>query len=206
MPVGRPISLTPNVATVNFTVTATADQTSFAGNGGGYRLNELGVYRNGVRLIQGKDFTATDGSTVTLLSGAVVDDVIEFQIFDSFNIADAISSVGNQSISGELTATAFIGDGSGPTGIAVTGYIDAADLTVSGISTLGTETTVVGSAVTFNASGGTVVGVLTATSFSGDISNTTGNRLHILMLRVLLFLVLSVLLILQHLLHLLLVH
>ena len=111
MPVGRPISLTPNVATQSFTVTATADQTSFTVTNG-YRLNELGVYRNGVRLIQGKDFTATDGSTVTLLSGAVVDDVIEFQIFDSFNIADAINSYGNQSISGNLTVTKIIGDGS----------------------------------------------------------------------------------------------
>ena len=59
MAIGRPISLTPNVATQNFTVTATADQTSFTVTGG-YRLNELGVYRNGVRLGQGKDFTASD--------------------------------------------------------------------------------------------------------------------------------------------------
>ena len=50
------------------------------------------------------------------------------------------------------------------------------ELGVSGISTLGTETTVVGSAVTFNASGGTVVGVLTATSFVGPLTgNVAGN-------------------------------
>ena len=134
MAIGRPISLTPNVATQNFTVTATADQTSFTVTGG-YRLNELGVYRNGVRLIQGKDFTASDGSTVTLLSGAVVDDVIEFQIFDSFNIADAISSVGNQTIDGELTATAFIGDGGSLTGVGNTDNINTNNIQVSGITT-----------------------------------------------------------------------
>ena len=172
MPVGRPISLTPNVATQSFTVTATANQTSFTVTNG-YRLNELGVYRNGVRLIQGKDFTATDGSTVTLLSGAVVDDVFEFQIFDSFNIADAINSYGNQSISGNLTVTKIIGDGSELTGIG-TDNINTNNIKVSGISTLGTETTVVGSAVTFDASGGTIVGVLTATSFSGDGTNLGG--------------------------------
>ena len=133
MPVGRPISLTPNVATQSFTVTATANQTSFTVTNG-YRLNELGVYRNGVRLIQGKDFTATDGSTVTLLSGAVVDDVIEFQIFDSFNIADAINSYGNQSISGNLTVTKIIGDGSELTAIA-TDNINTNNIKVSGIST-----------------------------------------------------------------------
>ena len=81
MPVGRPISLTPNIATKTLSATATADQTSFTVTGG-YRINELGVYRNGVRLVQGKDFTASDGSTVTLLSGATVDDIIDFQIFD----------------------------------------------------------------------------------------------------------------------------
>ena len=100
MAIGRPISLTPNIATKSVSATATADQTSFSVEGG-YRINELGVYRNGVRLVQGKDFTASDGSTVTLLSGAVVDDTIDFVIFDSFNIADAINSVGNQTIDGE---------------------------------------------------------------------------------------------------------
>ena len=134
MAVGRPISLTPNVATKTLSSTATADQTSFTVTGG-YRINELGVYRNGVRLVQGKDFTASDGSTVTLLSGATVDDIIDFVIFDSFNIADAINTVGNQTISGELTATKFLGDGSSLTGVGDTAYIDAASLTVSGIST-----------------------------------------------------------------------
>ena len=172
MAVGRPISLTPNVATKTLSSTATADQTSFTVTGG-YRINELGVYRNGVRLVQGKDFTASDGSTVTLLSGATVDDIIDFVIFDSFNIADAINSVGDQTIDGELTATKFIGDGGGLTGVG-TANINTNNIQVSGITTLGTETTVVGSAVTFTASGGTIVGVLTATSFSGDISNTTG--------------------------------
>ena len=127
MAVGRQISLTPNIATKSVSATATAAQTSFTVEGG-YRINELGVYRNGVRLVQGKDFTASDGSTVTLLSGATVNDIIDFQIFDSFNIADAINSVGNQSISGNLTATKFIGDGSELTGVGGTGNINTLSL------------------------------------------------------------------------------
>ena len=44
-----------------------------------------------------------DGSTVTLLSGASVSDTLEFQIFDSFNIADAINAdSSNQTINGAL--------------------------------------------------------------------------------------------------------
>ena len=104
MAVGRPISLTPNIATKSVSATATAAQTSFTVTGG-YRINELGVYRNGVRLVQGKDFTASDGSTVTLLSAATVGDILDFVIFDSFNIADAINTVGDQTLSGQLTAT-----------------------------------------------------------------------------------------------------
>ena len=102
MGIGRPIRLTPNVARKTVTVTATASQTDFTPSGG-YRINELSVFRNGVRLVQGSDYTATDGSTVTLQSGATVDDIIEFVIFDSFNIADALSANGNQSMGGDLT-------------------------------------------------------------------------------------------------------
>ena len=84
MAVGRPIKLTPNVASKTISISATAGQTSFTPSGG-YRVNEVAVYRNGIRLVQGRDFTAIDGATVTLLSAASVDDVIEFAIFDTFS-------------------------------------------------------------------------------------------------------------------------
>ena len=159
MAVGRPISLTPNIATKTLSSTATADQTSFTVTGG-YRINELGVYRNGVRLVQGKDFTASDGSTVTLLSGATVDDIIDFVIFDSFNIADAINSVGDQTISGELTATKFIGDGSELTGVG-TANINTNNIKVSGISTFGSGAS-------------TFPGVVSITDSTASTSTTTG--------------------------------
>ena len=159
MPVGRPISLTPNIATKTLSSTATADQTSFTVTGG-YRINELGVYRNGVRLVQGKDFTASDGSTVTLLSGAVADDTIDFVIFDSFNIADAITTVGNQTIDGEITATKFIGDGSELTGVG-TDNINTNNIKVSGISTFGSGAS-------------TFPGAVSITDSTASTSTTTG--------------------------------
>ena len=103
MALGRPISLTPNVASKTLNVIATAGQTEFT-PAGGYRVNQIGVYRNGIRLAEGRDFTATDGVIVTLLSAATVDDLIEFEIFDSFNIADAVGKNGDQTMSGKLTA------------------------------------------------------------------------------------------------------
>ena len=102
MAVGRPISLTPNVARKIITATATASQTDFTPSGG-YRINQLAVFRNGVRLVQGRDYTAVDGSNVILQQGASVGDVVEFGIFDSFNIADAIGANGNQTMGGDLT-------------------------------------------------------------------------------------------------------
>jgi hypothetical protein len=104
MAIGRPLNLTPNVATKNISVTATASQTQFT-VAGGYRINEIGVYRNGTRLADGRDFTAIDGSIVTLLSAATAGDVLEFSVFDSFNIANAVNSTGDQVLDGSLTAT-----------------------------------------------------------------------------------------------------
>ena len=70
---------------------------------GGYRINQIAVYRNGTRLVDGQDFTARDGASVTLLSGATVGDVLEFQILDSFNVANTIdTNSSTQTIDGSL--------------------------------------------------------------------------------------------------------
>ena len=82
--------------------------------------------------------------------------------------------IGDANFVGVVTATSFGGDGSNLTGVAATDNINTNNIKVSGITTLGTTSTVVGSAVTFTASGGTIVGVLTATSFEGDGSSLTG--------------------------------
>jgi len=108
MAIGRPVSLTSNVASKTISVTATASQTLFTVTGG-YRINQLGVFRNGVRLVDGSDYTARDGATVTLLSPADTGDALEFQIFDDFRVADAIQTASaDQTISGNLTVTGSI--------------------------------------------------------------------------------------------------
>lgn len=125
MAIGNPITLTNNVASKIISVTATADQTLFTVTGG-YRINQLAVFRNGVRLVSGSDFTANDGATVTLLTAANLNDTIEFQVFDDFRVADAINSDGDQSINGSLSASGGfnVGIQSGGTDIA-TGVITA---------------------------------------------------------------------------------
>ena len=160
MAIGRPIELTPNITSKNISVACTEGQTEFTVTGG-YRINEIAVYRNGVRLVDGRDFSATDGNIVTFISDTVVaDDIVEFSVFDSFDVAGVIVSAastqtlgGNLHITGELYAGDFL----------------PSNLNVSGIGTIG-----IGSFVDINVSGAaTVAGTLIAGSFSGDGSALT---------------------------------
>ena len=144
MAIGRPVSLTSNVASKTISVTATANQTLFTVTGG-YRINQVAVFRNGVRLADGSDYTARDGATVTLLSAASAGDVLEFQIFDDFRVADAIQSAAtNQTISGDVTVTGTL------TGASI--GISSAGTTVGAAKTLN----FVGTGNTFAMDGDTV--------------------------------------------------
>ena len=72
--------------------TATASQTAFTGNDDdgvvlAYDPNFLDVYLNGIRLVNGTDYTATDGSTITLSSGASVGDILNVVSFGTFSLA-----------------------------------------------------------------------------------------------------------------------
>jgi hypothetical protein len=126
MAIGNPITLTNNVASKIISVTATADQTLFTVTGG-YRINQLTVLRNGVQLAQSDDFTANDGSTVTLLTAANEGDTVQFQVFDDFRVANAIQAdVSTQTISGELNVTGGINIGIQSTGTDIaTGVVTA---------------------------------------------------------------------------------
>jgi hypothetical protein len=130
MAIGNPVSLTGNISSKSISVTATAGQTLFTVTGG-YRINQISVFRNGVKLTE-NDYTARDGASVTLLSAATLGDTIEFQVFDDFRVADALdvnsggtvngnvnigSSISLYSSTGIVTAAKYYGDGSALTGV-----------------------------------------------------------------------------------------
>ena len=133
MGIGRPVSLTSSIAAKIVTATATAGQTSFTVTGG-YNINQLAVFRNGVRLVSGSDYTAIDGATVTLISAASLNDILEFQIFDTFQASDAIlKSSSAQTIDGSLTATGGLNIGIQSAGSNVTtGVVTAFNFVGSG--------------------------------------------------------------------------
>ena len=67
--------------------TATASQTTFTTTG--YTDGQfINVYLNGVRLINGTDYTATNGSDIVLTTGASASDVLDFETFNEFTLID----------------------------------------------------------------------------------------------------------------------
>ena len=68
----------PGVASQRITtsLTATSNQTTFTPTSG-YTVGYVDVYLNGVRLVNGTDYTASNGTTVVLASGAAENDVLE---------------------------------------------------------------------------------------------------------------------------------
>ena len=68
--------------------TATASQTTF--NTSGYTAGFVDVYLNGVKLVDGTDFTATNGSDVVLTTGASASDVVDIVIFTAVDLSTAV--------------------------------------------------------------------------------------------------------------------
>jgi len=168
MAIGRPVSLTSNVASKSISVTATEGQTLFTVSGG-YRVNQLAVFRNGARLVDGVDYTARDGASVTLTSAANLSDTLEFQIFDDFRVSDAIvSAESDQTISGNLTVTGtFTG---AAIGIQSGGTVVGAAKTLNFIGT-GNTFAMNGNTVDISISGSGGGGLGTAINYSDDTTS-----------------------------------
>lgn len=90
-------------------VTATAGQTVFTANGG-YTVGFLDVFINGSKLTSA-DFTATDGSTVTLTEAAQVNDIVRLEALGTFQAANAVLLTGNSNLTGNLNVSGTLGVG-----------------------------------------------------------------------------------------------
>lgn len=108
---------------------ATAGQTTFTISGG-YTPGLTDVYRNGVKLDNSTDFTATNGTTIVLTNGASVNDVIEVYRYQTAFLA-------NNSL---RTVTEFIAT-AGQTTFSVTYNSGLVDVFYNGSKLLSTEYT-----------------------------------------------------------------
>ena len=79
----------PQQIETKHTITATASQTSIPNIS--YTVGAVHVYQNGIRLVDGTDYTATNGSTVTLETGATEGDQIVIVSHGSFETGDTVS-------------------------------------------------------------------------------------------------------------------
>ena len=69
---------------------ATSGQTNFSAT---YDVGFVDVYLNGVKLIPTTDFTATDGATVILTTGAVAGDNVSIIAYGAFELADVYTKL-----------------------------------------------------------------------------------------------------------------
>jgi hypothetical protein len=87
--------------------TATASQTTFSAT---YTAGYVDVYLNGVKLVSGTDFTATNGTSVVLTTGATVGDNVEILAYQTFSVANAMLAGNNLSdLSSAATALTNLG-------------------------------------------------------------------------------------------------
>jgi hypothetical protein len=96
---------------------ATAGQTTFSGsdaNGAtlSYLVGKEQVYLNGVLQVRSTDYTATDGSSIVLASGAAVSDVLEIITFTAFSvIMSAMTDVQNTFVTDQIINGVTVGEG-----------------------------------------------------------------------------------------------
>jgi hypothetical protein len=79
----------PSVSTTAFTVT------------GGYFVGQLDVFLNGVRLVSGDDYTATNGTSFTLTNAAISGDVVQYTVYPNSPLS--FLSTGGGTVTGAVS-------------------------------------------------------------------------------------------------------
>ena len=149
--------------------TATEAQTTFTVTGG-YTVDNLDVYRNGVRLRSSTDFTATNGTTFVLTAPASTGDLLESVAYKVASVVVTQGDFTNLNITGVATVGVLTGATSIQSGVY---YGDGSALTGIDASSLKSGSDIKAQA---NPGGIVITGVATATTFVGDLTgDVTGN-------------------------------
>ena len=89
------------VARQSFAPTGVTTDFTFAS---GYTPGYFDLFINGVKMIEGSDYTSTDGSTFVVLNGGAQNgDVLEGIAYKAFNAVSVNNAPGNFSVAGELS-------------------------------------------------------------------------------------------------------
>ena len=109
--IGRaPSDSAVTVARQTFSPTGVTTDFTFAS---GYTSGFFDVFVNGVKMIEGSDYTSTDGSTFSILNGgAISGDVIEGVAYKAFNAATATVGINSSGTPiGSVNTLNFVGTG-----------------------------------------------------------------------------------------------
>jgi hypothetical protein len=87
------LAYTASSTAVTYLFNATAAQTTFSGTDANgltlaYTVGSEQVYLNGVLQVRGSDYTATNGTSIVLTSGALVSDVLNVIAFSALSLSD----------------------------------------------------------------------------------------------------------------------
>ena len=87
------LAYTASSTAVTYLFNATGGQTTFSGTDANgltlaYTVGSEQVYLNGVLQVRGSDYTATNGTSIVLTSGALVSDVLNVIAFSALSVAD----------------------------------------------------------------------------------------------------------------------
>ena len=96
------------VAYTRYNYTATASQAVF---GATYSAGYVDVFLNGLKLLSGTDFTAANGTTVTLATGATVNDIVEILAYSTASIVSQVKNPDGGSANSVYTAPQSINGG-----------------------------------------------------------------------------------------------
>ena len=155
----------------------TGVQTDFTFNSG-YTVGLIDAYLNGVKLIEGNDYTASDGSTVGLTTAAIALDTLELVAYKAFNLGFVNSSVADFTVGTDLVVNGnatFNGTVTGATvGITSAGYNVGTAKSLNFIG-LGNTFAVEGDTVNISIAGGGGGGLGTALS---DVKTDPGNQFY----------------------------
>ena len=155
----------------------TGVQTDFTFNSG-YTVGLIDAYLNGVKLIEGNDYTASDGSTVGLTTAAISLDTLELVAYKAFNLGFVNSSVADFTVGTDLVVNGnatFNGTVTGATvGVSSAGTSIGNAKTLNFIG-LGNTFAVEGDAVNISIAGGGGGGLGTALS---DVKTDPGNQFY----------------------------
>ena len=166
--IGSATAVVSNGGEKKVTVTASGGQTAISNVS--YAPGQVDVYHNGVRLVDGTDYTATNGTSITLTVAAAANDQIVVRSFNTFQVSDNVSASGGGSFAADVT------------------FATGADIITSSLGTSNFRAGVnAGNSITSGGNQNVVVGDEAGTAittgdqnsilgYSAGVALTTGNR------------------------------